>query len=287
MADMTPIAFVGLGAMGGRIAGRLLAAGHRLTVWNRTPERAAPLAAQGAAAAPTPAAAVASAELVFTMVADPAALRAVTEGPDGIAAGIAPTATAVDLSTVGPAAVAELATALAPARLLDAPVLGSLAEAEAGTLTLFVGGPTEAVERWAPVLSVLGTPRHVGPSGAGAAAKLVANSTLFGVLGVLGEALALGAALGLSPDAAYQVLAATPLAAQAERRRPAIEAGEFRPRFALSLASKADLVAAAEESGVDLRPAAAARSWLADAEAAGRGALDYTAVLAQLIDSTG
>jgi 3-hydroxyisobutyrate dehydrogenase-like beta-hydroxyacid dehydrogenase len=284
MAAMTSIAFVGLGAMGGRIAGRLLAAGHRLAVWNRTPERTAPLAALGATAAPTPAVAVAGAELVFTMVADPAALRAVTAGPDGIAAGIAPTATAVDLSTVGPAAVAELANALAPATVLDAPVLGSLAEAQAGTLTLFVGGPAAAVDRWAPVLSVLGTVRRVGPSGAGAAAKLVANSTLFGVLGVLGEALALAAALGLSPDAAYQVLAATPLAAQAERRRPAIEAGEFRQRFALSLACKdADLVlAAAEESGVDLRLAAAARSWLADAEAAGRGALDYTAVLAQL-----
>src|SRR5439155_5235215 len=122
--------------------------------------------------------------------------------------------------------------------LLDAPVLGSIAEAESGALHVFVGGPRELFERWADLLEVLGTVHHVGPLGAGAAAKLIANSTLFGTIGVLGEALALADALGLSRSAAFEVLAASPLAAQAERRREAVEADEYPPRFPIALAHK-------------------------------------------------
>jgi 3-hydroxyisobutyrate dehydrogenase/2-hydroxy-3-oxopropionate reductase len=102
-------------------------------------------------------------------------------------------------------------------------VLGSRSEAEAGTLQIFVGATPEQYERWSPLLASLGTPHHVGPQGAGAAAKLVANSTLFATVGALAEALALAQRLGLSREAAYEVLAASPLAAQAERRREAIE----------------------------------------------------------------
>ena len=203
------------------MARRLLDAGHELVVWNRTPARAEPLVALGARSAATPAEAARRAEVAITMVANPEALRTVTEGPDGLAAGIATSGTVVEMSTVGPAAVARLASVLpAGVGLLDAPVLGSVSEAESGTLRVFVGGAPELFARWSPLLSALGSPVHVGPSGAGAAAKLVANSTLFGVLGVLGEALALAEGLGLSREAAFAVLAATPVAAQAERRRP-------------------------------------------------------------------
>jgi 3-hydroxyisobutyrate dehydrogenase-like beta-hydroxyacid dehydrogenase len=109
----------------------------------------------------------------------------------------------------------------------------------------------------------------------------VANSTLFGALGVLGEALALADALGLARDVTFDVLATTPSAAQAERRRPSLESGDYPRRFALSLALKdAELVAgAATDAGRDLRLAAAARAWLADAEAAGWGERDYSSVL--------
>jgi len=126
---------------------------------------------------------------------------------------------------------------------------------------------------------------HVGELGSGAAAKLVANSTLFAVICALGEAVALGEELGLSRDRIFDVLAATPLAAQAERRRQAIESGSYPPRFKLSLARKdAELVlAAAKEAGVDLRLAEAARTWFAEAEESGLGALDYSAVLARLL----
>jgi len=283
---VTVVAVVGLGAMGSRIARRLLDAGHEVVVWNRTAERAAPLVEAGATAAATPAEAARRAEVVVTMVADPAALRDVTEGPEGTAAGVGAEATAIEMSTVGPDAVRRLASILpAGTGLLDAPVLGSRGEAESGTLRIFVGGPAELAERWTPLLSTLGSPLHVGPLGSGAAAKLVANTTLVGTIGVLGEALALAEGLGLSRAKAFEVLAATPLAGQAERRREAIEGGEYPPRFTLYLARKdAELVvAAAEEAGVDLRLTDAARRWLADADEAGWGDRDYSAVLAWIL----
>jgi len=275
--------------MGSRIARRLLEAGHDLVAWNRTAEKAQPLVEAGAVAAATPAEAAARAEVVLTMVADPAALRDVTEGEDGVAAGVGEGATVIEMSTVGPDAVRRLGSVLGEqAGLLDAPVLGSRSEAEEGTLKVFVGGPPELVARWTPLLSVLGSPLHVGPLGSGAAAKLVANTTLVGTIGVLGEALALAEGLGLPREKAFEVLAATPLAAQAERRRESIESGEYSPRFALYLARKdAELVvAAAREAGVDLRLTEAARAWLADAEEAGLGDRDYSAVLARILGSS-
>jgi 3-hydroxyisobutyrate dehydrogenase-like beta-hydroxyacid dehydrogenase len=281
------VAVVGLGAMGSRIARRLLEAGHELVVWNRTPEKAAPLVEAGAIAAATPAEAAARAEVVLTMVADPAALRDVTEGADGVAVGVGEGGTVIEMSTVGPDAVHRLASVLGEgAGLLDAPVLGSRSEAEEGTLKVFVGGPDELVARWTPLLSVLGSPLHVGPLGSGAAAKLVANTTLVGTIGVLGEALALAEGLGLPRAKAFEVLAATPLAGQAERRRESVESGDYPPRFALYLARKdAELVvAAASEAGVDLRLTEAARSWLAEAEEAGLGDRDYSAVLARILE---
>jgi 3-hydroxyisobutyrate dehydrogenase-like beta-hydroxyacid dehydrogenase len=283
---MSRVAVVGLGSMGSRMAARLLAAAHEVVVWNRTAERAAPLIEAGVTAASSPADAARRADAVITMVADPAALRAVTTGPEGVVAGVVESTTVIEMSTVGPAAVAQLAQTLPPgARLLDAPVLGSLAEAEGGTLRIFVGGPAPLVEEWTPLLSVLGSPHHVGPLGAGAAAKLVANTTLFGALGVLGEALGLAEGLGLPREVAFEVLAATPIAAQAERRRASVESGEYPSRFSLSLARKdADLVAeAAAAAGVDLRLGEAARSWLRGAEEAGWGDEDYSAVLARIL----
>ena len=283
---MSTVGFVGLGTMGSRMARRLLDAGNQLVVWNRTPDKAADLVAAGAERATSPADAARRADVVITMVSDPAALRAVVEGPDGMAAGLGPDGALINMATVGPGAVGWLADVLpAGSRLLDAPVLGSLAEAEAGELRIFVGGTEELVEQWASLLSVLGSPVHVGPLGAGSAAKLVANTTLFGTLGVLGETLALADGLGLDRDTAFEILASTPLAAQAERRRPALESGEYPPRFSLALARKdADLVAeAAARAGVDLRLAEAARSWLREAEKAGLGEADYSAMLARIL----
>ena len=282
---MARVAVVGLGAMGSRIARRFLDAGHELTVWNRDAAKADPLVAAGASAAQTPAEAARQAEAVVTMVADPEALAAVTEGPDGVAAGLVRGSVLVQMSTVGPRSLERLAAVVPEPSLLDAPVLGSIGEVEAGSLRVFAGGQAELVERWTPLLETLGTVLHLGPVGAGTAAKLVANSTLVGVVGLLGEALALGTALGLPAEVAFDVLEATPLGEQAKRRRPAFESGEYPPRFSLSLARKdADLILdAAAQRELDLRLATAAREWLADAERSGRGADDYSAVLAEIV----
>lgn len=220
------------------------------------------------------------------MLADPAALHKVTEGPDGALTAVRPGATLIEMSTVGADAVRRLSTVLPDGvDLMDAPVLGSLSEAEAGTLRVFVGGPGSLAQRWSPTLLAMGTPMHVGPLGSGAAAKLVANSTLFGVLAVLGEALALADALGLPRDVAFDVLSATPVGAQADRRRSAVMSGEFPMRFAMALARKdAELVTtAAQEAGARLPVASAARDWVAEAVTAGRGDQDYSAVLAHIM----
>jgi 3-hydroxyisobutyrate dehydrogenase/2-hydroxy-3-oxopropionate reductase len=282
---MTRVAWIGLGAMGARMARRLASAGHDLTVWNRTPDRADLLAGTRARVAATPAEAVRGVDAVLVMLADPAALREVTEGPAGVAAAVGPGTTVVDMSTVGPIAVARLLEVLPQGvTLLDAPVLGSLAEADAGTLTLLVGGTATAVAEMRPVLSLLGQLIHLGPTGAGASAKLVANFTLLGTVAMLGEALAMADGLGLQREVTWRVLAHTPLAAQASRRRPVVESGTFAPRFTLGQARKdADLiVVAAGAAGTDLPLARAAQAWLAGAEAAGLGALDYTAVLGHI-----
>lgn len=283
---MSKVAVIGLGAMGSRIAGRLLAAGHELTVWNRTAGKADDLVTRGAARAETPAEAATAPAFVLTMVSNPDALRAVTEGDAGVAAGVSATTTVLEMSTVGPDAVSRLRAALPEdVELLDAPVLGSTGEAESGTLRIFVGGSGSGFARVNPLLSELGTPVHVGELGAGAAAKLVANSTLFGVLATLGEALALAETLGLEQDAAFDVLSATPIAAQAERRRESVESGAYPGRFALALARKdADLLAdAAASADLELPVSEAARRWLVDAESAGLGEQDYSAVLAQIL----
>ena len=264
--------------MGSRVARRLLDAGHELTVWNRTREKAKAL---GVPVAASPAEAARAAEVVITMVADPPALAEVTEGDEGVAAGADEDTTVIEMSTVGPAAIERLRSVLR-ADLLDAPVLGSLSEVESGTLWIYVGGDEPVFERRRELLEALGKPIYIGPSGSGAAAKLVANTTLITVIGALGEALALANALGLSREKAFEILGTTALSSQAERRRPALESGEFPPRFPLRLARKdADLIA---DLALDLRLTEAGRSWLAEA---GDGDQDYSAVLLRILQAGG
>lgn len=287
---MTAVAVIGLGAMGSRLAGRLLAAGNEVIVWNRSPEKAAPLVDRGAIRVATPAEAASRAPVLITVVTDPTALRAVVLGDEGILAGTHRPLTVIEMSTIGPAAVRWLASTLpADVGLIDAPMLGSVTEAETGSLTLFVGGPARLVAQVEPLLSALGTPVHIGALGSGAAAKLVANASLFATVATLGEAVALAHALGLNQEAIFRVLASTPLAAQAERRRDSIKGGEYPPRFRLALARKdADLIGeAARTAKLDLRLTPAAQSWLVDAEAVGLADRDYTAILQRIIGGAG
>jgi 3-hydroxyisobutyrate dehydrogenase-like beta-hydroxyacid dehydrogenase len=287
MTGMTSVAVIGLGAMGARFADRFLEAGFEVIVWNRTPQRAEELVSRGASAMASPAEAARNAEAVVTVVSDPEALGAVTEGPDGIAAGANASTTVIEMSTVGPRAVRRLETALPPGvGLLDAPVLGSLSEAESGTLLVFVGGPRDLAERWIPLFETLGSVIVAGPLGSGAAAKLVANATLVGTLTLLGETIALADRLGLGRRLTMDILALTPLGLASKRRREQLENEHFPLRFRLALARKdAELIQeAAEAAHADTRVLGAAATWFADAEDAGLGDEDYSTVLQRIID---
>jgi 3-hydroxyisobutyrate dehydrogenase len=285
------VAVVGLGAMGSRIGARLRHAGYETVVWNRDADAARHLVQLGATAVSSPAEAAARADTVIVTVADASALVSVSEGPEGIASGTHSCAQIIVMSTVGPAAVAQLAAALpAEAEVLDAPVMGSLAEAEQGTLQIFVSGTSAAALRADPLLRTLGTPLYLGELGVGSAAKLVANYALLGVLAVLGEAVALADRLGVPREKTFDILAVTPLAGQAERRRAGLDSGRFPPRYRLALARKdTDLMLAAADVRDDgLLPLLhSVRSWLLKAESEGRGDEDYTAMLAAIIAGVG
>jgi 3-hydroxyisobutyrate dehydrogenase-like beta-hydroxyacid dehydrogenase len=144
--------------MGSGFAERLLACGHRVRVWNRTRAALDPLVALGAIAAQTPAEVAACSDFVITIVSDPVALRAVSEGAEGIAAGAHPELIALEMSTVGPGAIRTLRTILpVSSALLDAPVHGPPDSARAGSLAIFVGGDADVLERARPVLEPLGS----------------------------------------------------------------------------------------------------------------------------------
>lgn len=276
------VAFCGLGAMGLPMAARVLSAGHDLTVWNRSPGRAGDLLAQGATEAQSPADAAAGAEVVVTMLADPAAVDAVVSAVgETIDAG----ATLVEMSTIGPDALRSLAARLPDGvDILDAPVLGSVPQATEGTLKIFVGGDAAVLARCRPVLDAMGTPRHLGPLGSGASMKLVANSILGALMGGLAEALALADAFALEEGAVLDILAESPIGVTVKSKRALIESGEYPANFKLALAAK-DLrlvTEAAEAAGVELRLAAAARAWLERAAERGLGDLDYSAVIADV-----
>ncbi len=282
---MSCVGIVGTGAMGSGFAERLLGCGHRVRVWNRTRAALDPLVALGAEAGDSPAEVAAGSEFVITSVSDGVALQAVSEGPEGIAAGAHTELIALEMSTVGPDAIRVLREALpASTALLDAPVHGPPDSARAGTLAIFAGGDAHVLEQARPVLDLLGPVLHTGPLGSAAATKLIVQTTLVGTLALLGEALALADAFSVPRDVIFGVLAQTPLAAQAERRRPMIESGDYSPHFRLSLAVK-DMDLAAEmarRAGLHLRLDQAGRSWILDAERDGRGEQDYTAIIATI-----
>ncbi len=282
---MSRVGIVGVGAMGSGFAERLLAHNHRVLVWNRTRAALDPLVALGAAAAQSPAEVSASSDFVITIVSDPVALRAVSEGADGIAAGAHPELIALEMSTVGPDAIRALRETLpASSALLDAPVHGPPDAARAGSLAIFVGGNADVLEQARPVLELLGSVLHVGPLGSAAGAKLIVQTTLVGTLALLGEALALAEAFGVPRGVMFDILARTPLASQAQRRRPMVESGDYSASFRLSLARKDMVLVAenAERAGLHLRLDEAAHSWLLDAEHDGRGPQDYTAIIATI-----
>ncbi|MEH0842844.1 NAD(P)-dependent oxidoreductase [Micromonospora sp. CPCC 205711] len=276
------VAFLGLGRMGTPMARHVLDAGHDLTVWNRSAGKADPLAAAGATVAGTPAEAAADRDVVVLMLADPAAVEAVLLGPDGVVAGAAPGTLVVDASTVGPDASKRAAEALRGRGLrhVDAPVYGSVGPATEGTLGVLAGGAAEDVEAARPLLELWGDPakvRHVGPTGAGSAAKLVRNLTLGLALAGIGDALRLADRLDLPADVVAELVGDGPLGAAFPAVRPILDQGPpERAGFTVDMLTKDLRLCLDVEPRLPLVDAA--RAVGESAHAAGRGQDDTRAL---------
>jgi 3-hydroxyisobutyrate dehydrogenase len=242
MSDNSTVAVLGTGIMGGAVARRLLAAGFPVRVWNRTRERAAALADEGAALAASPADAADQADFVLTTLTDGGAVERVMFGPGGAASAVADDAIWLQLSTVGTrsAQVLGRGAAMQDIAYVDCPVLGSREAAERGELVVLASGPDEARERCGTVFEPLAKRvLWVGSAGAGSKLKLVANAWLIGLVGALAEAIALAQATGTDPSLFLEAIKGGSTGAPlAETKGRAMIAAEFPPSFPLSLAHK-------------------------------------------------
>ena len=283
---MARVAFLGLGIMGHPMAASLRRAGHELTVFNRTRERAEAFAAEhGATVAATPAAAAAGADAVLTMVVDGAQVRALLLGADGVAAGAAPGTLCIDTSTIAPAEAREIGAALAEQRLrfVDAPVTGSSPRARDATLTIMAGGTSEDVVRARPLLEAMGSlVLHVGELGQGQMLKLINNAVAASHATVLAQALVAARATGVDLDALVQVMrAGSGGSAMLDLKAGPMLEHDWSTLFKTEHMLK-DLrlcLDAAQEAGVPFPAAAATRDALVAAVGRGHGDDDFASVL--------
>ena len=206
---MAELGYVGLGVMGSSVVRRLLDAGHTVHVWNRTREKAEPLLQAGAQWADSPREVAERSEIVFTMVTNTAAVQAVTEGSDGILAGLAPGKVYVDMSTASPVNTRALAETVAAtgAQMLDAPVSGTSVTVEQGKASLMVGGGREVFERARPVLEAI-APKvfHVGENGTAVTMKIAINLSLAVQMLAFSEGVLLAEKTGIAREAAVEAM---------------------------------------------------------------------------------
>ena len=208
-AARTPVAFLGLGTMGGAMAANLARAGFPVTAWNRTPGRASELGELGVSIAATPADAAAASDIVVVCVSDTPDVEAVLFGDHGVVAGARPGTLVIDCSTIAPSGAWSFASRLRERELamIDAPVSGGSEGARNATLTIFVGGDAADVERARPVLAALGrTITHVGPIGAGQAVKAVNQVILAGAYLGVAEGIVLAIKAGLDVEQVVEAL---------------------------------------------------------------------------------
>jgi len=209
---MQKIAYIGLGIMGRGMVANLLKAGYPVTVWNRTPERAAPLVEKGAKLATTPAEAVKDAEVIMYCLSDDAAVEDLLWGAGALLTGVHAGQVAIDMTTVHPDTSRKSAAAYADkgVEFLDAPVFGSKNEAANGGLWIVVGGKREVYDRMLPILEVLSeTTHYMGQTPMGASMKLVGNTIVAFQLEAIGEAMILATKAGLNPHDVLGVLHVT------------------------------------------------------------------------------
>jgi len=288
----THIAFLGLGIMGSGMAGRLLDAGARLTVFNRSAERATPLAGRGARVATSPRDAVADADIVFSMVADDSASHAMWEGGSGALAGVRPGTVLVECSTLTVGRITDLAESATRigCELVDAPVTGSKVQAAVGDLFFLVGGSEHALARVRPALDAMGkTIVHLGPVGSGALVKLI-NNFLAGVQAAsLAEAIAIIERSSLDRNQTVAAIVnGSPGSPVMKTLASRILAEDFTPNFYLHLLAK-DLgyaIGEGESRGVPMSMASAALGLLQSSIARGDGDKDMAAVVEQFREGT-
>ncbi len=278
------IGFVGLGNMGGAMAGRLAASGYAVTGYDIDPSRTARAVAAGLSVAASPARAAEGADLVLSSLTDPAAVRQAYLGPDGVVSSLRAGMTLVDMSTIDPDTWRDVAAAAAArgADCLDAPVSGGPAEAGTGQLVFLVGGEVPVLERCRPVLMALGAEiHHVGPLGSGHVLKLVNNVMSMGNVAVAAEAMVLGVRAGLDPQRLFDILSTSGGRSHHFLKRfPKVLAGDFTPHFSVALSRK-DLSLAlglAARLGLPMLAASAVRQVYEAAHAQGLGGLDMAGV---------
>ena len=283
------IGLIGLGLMGRPMGMNLLKAGHSLTVWNRTPERAAELVAAGAKLVKTPREAAEASDVLLTMVSDPPALESVLWGHegknDGALGGLKAGSVYIDSSTVSPALVKKIAEACRErgVKFLDAPVTGGDWGAREGNLVFMIGGEEEALKEVEPILSVIGKKWfHLGRNGAGQTIKLAMNAILALQVGAMAEALALVQRAGLNGEQLVEVMQASMARSGVlDVKSPLMLKGDYKPSFPLRLMHK-DLGLAldlANQLGVALPATAAAREVYNYVKGEAKEDVDYSAVM--------
>ena len=290
---MAEIGLVGLGVMGGRMAKRLLDAGHRLSGYNRTRSKAEWLIEAGMRWADTPREVAEEAEITISMVTDSRALRAIVNGPDGILAGLGDGKLYVDMSTVSPAESRELARRVAErgARMLDAPVSGSVATLEEGNLAIMVGGAAEDVERALPVLRDIGPKvTHVGGNGQAALVKIAANLNLAVQMLAFSEAVLLTERGGIPRETAVEALLSGVIASpMLKYRGPFVLQEPQEAWFDVNMMQKDLLLAleAGRQQDVPLPTTAVANEFLTAARAMGMDKRDFAALFEVLARMAG
>lgn len=284
---MSTVAFIGLGAMGSRMAMNLHAAGHALRVFNRDRERTRPFADKGIAVCDSPAAAAKGAEFVCSIVSDDVATREVMLGAAGVIGAAAPGTIILDSSTNTPAMAREAARAAAAKGVfyLDAPVSGSLAQAQGRELVILVGGDRAAFDKAQPVLLAMGRmARRIGDSGAGATLKLINNMLSASLTAAIAEAAQAAEAANLDRDATMEVLNEGAAGSRLMKTKlPKMFKRDFTPQFQLELMDK-DLryfLALAQEVDRPAPIASLVRSQYQAARRAELGKLDSCAVFLQ------
>ena len=286
MATDQTVAVLGAGRMGAAMVRTLRRSGFDVVVFNRSAEPVKVLVDEvGATAADTPREAAAAADVVISSLADDAAVVAVYSGSDGAAAGLTEGAVVLEMSTIDPSTVAEIAPAIdaAGATLIDAPVSGSVPLVDQGALTVMAGGSGEALEKAGPVLEALAAKVYeVGDLGSGATMKLAVNAVVHAINVAVSEALVLAEKAGVERAVAYEVFANSAAGSPFIHYKQGafLSPDEAPVAFSLDLVAKdLDLILAlADRVGVEMEQSAANRSVAGKAIAAGLGNDDMSVV---------